>query len=584
MRALGFSLRLPSPMLVIGFLVVLAGIAHAAAPAVTAFSPASGTIGTNLTITGTGFAGAKTVAFDGVAAVFKVIGGTRIVATAPANLATGKISVTTPKGTGSSKTNFVVTPGLQLSATMGPPLTVLQISGAGFHPSTALDIYFDTADQALAITTAKGLISMQMQVPASAQPGTHWVSLVARGTNVAVQAAFKVNVNWPMAGLSPQGRNTNAYENTIGTANVSRLEDRWTKPSGGFANPSPFVEINGSVFVGDVNGAIHAYSSTGALLWMATPGSSLQSVTPVAYLGRVYFGAQNGNIYAYTFGCRADGGICTPAWTKSVGTSVTGSLRINGGKLYAPSSDGSIHVLNPANGAAGTPIFGIDMTHGAVTTPVTFAGDGTFYYGAGTAIEYRTANGSSGVSVKGGTVSPIAAANGAAYFTTGDGKINEFGGAGWSAATSGTNCAPAPAIANDLVYAGGCTTLAAFEAGRGTLRWSVTTAGPVFGLSVANGVLYGCVGTGAGFGGSLFAYDASFGSLLWSGGQCVGGAPIVANGTVFAAFASITAYRLPGFKADIVPARPAPRVLRPDYHLLPGRSRIVSGPAEVTPQ
>ena len=111
------------------------------------------------------------MAFDGAASVFKVMGAARIVATAPANLATGKISVTTPKGTGSSKTNFVVTPGLQLSATIGSPLTVLQISGAGFHPSTAVDIYFDTADQALAITTARGLISMQIQVPASAQPG-----------------------------------------------------------------------------------------------------------------------------------------------------------------------------------------------------------------------------------------------------------------------------------------------------------------------------------------------------------------------------------------------------------------------------
>jgi hypothetical protein len=574
MRAPRFRLHLSPPMLVIGFLVALAGTAYAAAPAITAFAPASGTIGTNVTITGKGFTGAKTVAIGGAASVFKVMGDTRIVATGPINLATGKVSVTTPKGTGSSKTNFVVTPGVQLSATMGPPLAVLQISGAGFRPSTAVDIYFDTTDQTLAITTARGLVSMRIQVPASAQPGAHWVSLVARGTNVAAQAAFKVNVNWPMAGLSAQGRNTNAYENTIGTASVSRLEDVWTKPSGGFANPSPFVEINGNVFVGDVNGTIHAYSSTGTLLWMATPGSSLQSVTPVAYLGRVYFGAANGNVYAYTFGCRTDGGICTPVWTKSVGTSVTGSLKLYAGKLYAPSNDGSIHVLNPATGAAGTPIFGIDMTHGAVTTPVTFAGDGTFYYGAGTAIEYRTANGSAGVSTKGGTVSPIAAANGAAYFTTGDGKINEFGGAGWSAATSGTNCAPAPAIANNLVYAGGCTTLAAFEAGRGTLRWSITTAGPVFGLSVANGVLYGCVGTGAGFGGTLFAYDASFGGLLWSGGQCIGGAPIVANGTVFAAFASITAYRLPGFQPDAVPARPAPRGLRPDYHLLAGISRI----------
>jgi len=570
------SLRRPilTPILAVFILIALAGFADAAAPAITAFTPAAGTIGTSVTLSGTGFTGATAVTFNGAASVFKVMGDKKIVATAPVNLVTGKIAVRTAQGIGSSKTNFVVTPGVQASPSFGQPLTVLQISGAGFRPSTAVDIYFDTADQALAITTAQGLISMQVQVPATAQPGTHWISLVARGTNIAAQASFKVNTNWPMIGLSPQGRGTNAFENTISTANVARLEDVWTQPSGGFANPSPFVEINGNVFVGDVNGVIHAYSSTGRLLWTASPGSSLQNVTPVAYLGHVYFGAANGNVYNYAFGCRADGGICTPVWTKSVGTSVTGSLRIFAGKLYAPSDDGSIHVLNPANGAAGTPVFGIDTTHGAVTTPLSFASDGTFYYGAGTAFEYRTANGSSGVSVKGGTVSPITVANGAAYFTTGDGKINEFGGAGWSAATSGTNCAPAPAIANNLVYAGGCTTLAAFEAGRGTPRWSVTTAGPVFGVSVANGVLYGCVGTGAGFGGTVFAYDASFGGLLWSGGRCIGGAPIIANGMVFAAFASITAYSLPGFQADRVAARPVARALRPDYHLLAGKSRM----------
>ena len=175
-------------------------------------------------------------------------------------------------------------------------------------------------------------------------------------------------------------------------------------------------------------------------------------------------------------------------------------------------------------------------------------------------------------------MSPIIAASGVAYFTTGDGKINEFGGANWSAPTSGTGCAPAPALAYNLVYAGGCTTLTAFEAGRGTVAWSVTTSGAVIGVSVANGVLYGCIIAG-GSGGTLFAYDASSGSLLWSGGACTG-TPIVANGTVFAASGSITAYRLPGFQQSTVPAQPNARRLHPDYHLLPGVSRISGAAAQ----
>ena len=55
MRAPRVNLHLCLPMLVIGFLVAVAGSAYAAVPAITVFFPASGTIGTNVTITGTGF-------------------------------------------------------------------------------------------------------------------------------------------------------------------------------------------------------------------------------------------------------------------------------------------------------------------------------------------------------------------------------------------------------------------------------------------------------------------------------------------------------------------------------------------------
>src|ERR1700728_4790056 len=85
----------------IGSLIGVAGSAGAAAPAITSFAPAAGTIGTNVTLSGSGFTGAMAVTFDGAASVFKVMGDKKIVATAPANLATGKISVRTPKGTGS---------------------------------------------------------------------------------------------------------------------------------------------------------------------------------------------------------------------------------------------------------------------------------------------------------------------------------------------------------------------------------------------------------------------------------------------------------------------------------------------------
>jgi hypothetical protein len=62
-----------------------------------------------VTITGTSFTGATAVRFGGVGATsFAVNSATQITATVPVGAVTGKISVTTPAGTGSSASNFTV--------------------------------------------------------------------------------------------------------------------------------------------------------------------------------------------------------------------------------------------------------------------------------------------------------------------------------------------------------------------------------------------------------------------------------------------------------------------------------------------
>jgi hypothetical protein len=80
------------------------------APTITSFSPTSGRSGTAVTITGTAFTGATAVRFGGVRASFAVNSATQITATVPVGAVTGKISVTTAGGTGTSATNFTVVP------------------------------------------------------------------------------------------------------------------------------------------------------------------------------------------------------------------------------------------------------------------------------------------------------------------------------------------------------------------------------------------------------------------------------------------------------------------------------------------
>ncbi len=77
-------------------------------PLVNSFSPTSGPVGTQVTITGSGFTGASSVIFGKAKAItFTVDSGTQITATVPAGATTGKITVTTAGGK-ASKGTFVV--------------------------------------------------------------------------------------------------------------------------------------------------------------------------------------------------------------------------------------------------------------------------------------------------------------------------------------------------------------------------------------------------------------------------------------------------------------------------------------------
>jgi Ca2+-binding RTX toxin-like protein len=84
------------------------GTTPPAAPTVTSFSPASGAVGSTVTLTGTNLSGATAVRLGGVAAAFTVDAPTTITATVPAQGVTGPFSVTTPGGTATSASSFTV--------------------------------------------------------------------------------------------------------------------------------------------------------------------------------------------------------------------------------------------------------------------------------------------------------------------------------------------------------------------------------------------------------------------------------------------------------------------------------------------
>jgi len=105
-------------------------------PAITGSSPASGGPGTVVTITGTGFTGARSVSFGGVSATsFTVVSPTTITATI-GNGNTGNIVVTTPLGSSSNAWMVFVAPKptiTSVSPASAPPGSVITIVGTNLN-------------------------------------------------------------------------------------------------------------------------------------------------------------------------------------------------------------------------------------------------------------------------------------------------------------------------------------------------------------------------------------------------------------------------------------------------------------------
>jgi hypothetical protein len=78
-------------------------------PSITSFTPTSGTVGTQVVITGMSLMGATAVKFGAIAAtVFTVDSNTQVTATVPNGAVTGKIQIVTLGGVATSATNFTV--------------------------------------------------------------------------------------------------------------------------------------------------------------------------------------------------------------------------------------------------------------------------------------------------------------------------------------------------------------------------------------------------------------------------------------------------------------------------------------------
>ena len=169
--------------------------ASADGPTITGFTPASGPVGTQVTISGTRFAsttGGNTVELSGLAAVVSAASATALTATVPSGAATGPITVTVGGHTAASATDFVVTDGAggptiaTLAPASGPVGTTLVISGSGFSSAAIVML-----NGAAATVTAASATSLTVTVPSGATTGR--VTVTVGGKTATSATDFTVS-------------------------------------------------------------------------------------------------------------------------------------------------------------------------------------------------------------------------------------------------------------------------------------------------------------------------------------------------------------------------------------------------------
>ena len=238
-------------------------------------------------------------------------------------------------------------PKVTRSPKVGPPTTNVLVSGSGLPADDAVDIYFDTTDLALAATNSTGAFSdIPIPVPASALPGTHYVTAVARSNGEAAQTTFAVQTNWAEKGFTQKGKRSNPYENVLSPSKVGAIDVHWSYTTGSYVVSSPAVaNKGGAVYVGSYDDNVYALNATtGAKLWSYTTGSEVES-SPAVANGVVYVGSFDSNVYALnaTTGAKL--------WSYPTGNEVGSSPAVADGVVYVGSDDDKVYALNATTGA-----------------------------------------------------------------------------------------------------------------------------------------------------------------------------------------------------------------------------------------
>ena len=417
---------------------------------------------------------------------------------------------------------------VKVAPVSGHPGVTASLTGSGFGDSEAVDVYVDTTDTMLTVSSATGTLTASVTIPASEQPGAHFLTAIGRRTGDAAQVAFTVTTPWVEQGFGAAHLSWNPYENTISTANVATLGELWSA-STNTGGSTPAV-INGKVYVTTLAGITALSSTTGAVVWNKLPSVQFFG-SPAVAGGLIYaMGVSTSTFYALN----ASNG--TTKWTQTLGEGTYSSPIVVNGVVYVGCNDNKVYALNSTTGA----ILWSFVTGNIVEASPTVV-NGVVYVGSTDNNTYAL-NASTGALIWSyATNSEVegapSLANGALYEGSDDGNVYALRTAGDTAGsvlwtyTTGSDVFQSPAVAEGVVYIGNLNgDLYAINGHTGFVLWSFGATGILGSAIVANNVVYATARDG-----SLYALNAANGELLATAsvGYSFLGNPIVSDGVLY---------------------------------------------------
>lgn len=227
-----------------------------ALPAITKLSVTSGTVGTSVTITGTGFAGSQgssTVTFNGSLATPATWKSTSILVPVPTLASTGNVGVTVNGGPSNGLTFTVVPTITSLSVGAGIAGTSVTITGTGFGGSQGSSTV--TFNGTATAPTGWGATSITTSVPTGATAG-NGNAIVTVGGTASNAVAFTVVPN--IASLSATSGAIGSSITITGTGFGSSEGSSTVSFNGASATPTSWssVSITVPVPTGATNGNV----------------------------------------------------------------------------------------------------------------------------------------------------------------------------------------------------------------------------------------------------------------------------------------------------------------------------------------